>query len=306
MKALNSYILTFVFFILSLSIAAFVNAQTVVLPVQKDVKKSLVWLVEDKKENLNLLTMTAPTTSVATYIESRVIAQLTQYDIEVQRMSIKRIEQVLKTTPNACAANRAKLESRQKYSLFSTPQAFYLTHKLFRYNQSTGLAKHLFDENGEITSLKAVFEHTPEKIIGLAKGVSFGPFLDVEIDKLAEKNIYFRGGVNRVTALEAMLYANRVDYLLALPIDINPNPAQKALLEQHAIAGAPPYLIAHISCSKSEEGAKAIKAINEILDTMYHSEDYYFAHKKWFPEKDLLKLQQYLKEKFVDKSFLKK
>ena len=300
MKALNSYILTFVFFILSLVNELSVFAQTVEQPVDKNDKKSLIWLVEDKKENLNLLTMSAPTTSVATYIESRVIGQLKQYDIAVQRMSIKRIEQVLKTTPNACAANRAKLESRQKYSLFSTPQAFYLTHKLFRFNQSKPLDKRLFNDDGEITSLKAVFDFTPNEIIGLAKGVSFGPFLDVEVDKLAKESIYFRGGVNRVTALEAMLYTDRVDYLLALPIDMKPNQAQKALLEQHAIAGAPPYLIAHISCSKSQEGAAAIHAINEILDNMYRSEDYYLAHQKWFPAQDLIKLQRYLKEKFVD------
>ena len=191
MKALNSYILTFVFFILSLVNALSVFAQTVEQPVDKNDKKSLIWLVEDKKENLNLLTMSAPTTSVATYIESRVIGQLKQYDIAVQRMSIKRIEQVLKTTPNACAANRAKLESRQKYSLFSTPQAFYLTHKLFRFNQSKPLDKRLFNDDGEITSLKAVFDFTPNEIIGLAKGVSFGPFLDVEVDKLAKESIYF-------------------------------------------------------------------------------------------------------------------
>ncbi|MDO6445070.1 hypothetical protein Q4493_04700 [Colwellia sp. 1_MG-2023] len=299
MKTLNRYHVMSVFYILSLSIGSDVFARAFEQAVQNNDKKPLIWLVEDKKENLNLLTMSAPTTSVATYIESRVIGQLKQYDIVVQRMSIKRIEQVLQTTPNACVANRAKLESRQKYSLFSTPQAFYLTHKLFRYNQRTPLDEQLFNADGEITSLKAVFDYTPNEIIGLASGVSFGPFLDIEVGKLAKKNIYFRGGVNRVTALEAMLYANRVDYLLALPIDMKPNQAQKALLEQHAIAGAPPYLIAHISCSKSQEGAAAINAINDILDKMYRGEDYYLAHKKWFPEQDLIKLQRYLKEKFV-------
>lgn len=307
LKSLYSFIVTIFFFILFLPTTYAFNPQkTDNLPAKTSQKKSLLWLVEDKKENINLLTLTEPTTSVASYIESRVIAQLRQYDVKVQRMSIKRIEQTLKTSPNACAANRAKLETRMQYSLFSSPQAFYLTHKLFRFNQNQPLEKSLFNAEGEITSLKGVFQYTPQKIIGIAGGVSFGPFLDAEIDKLATKNIYYRGGINRVTALEAMLYSERVDYLLALPIDMNPTTSQKLLLEQYTIAGAPPYLIAYISCSKSEEGAEAIKAINVILDKMYRSEDYYLAHQKWFPEKDLIRLQRYLEKQFVDKSFLNK
>jgi uncharacterized protein (TIGR02285 family) len=304
LKALPRFIVTIVFFILFLPIGDNANAQAHNSPSQSSERKSLLWLVEDKKENINLLALTSPTTSVASYIESRMIAQLQQYDIQVKRMSIKRIEQTLKTTPNACAANRAKLESRKKYSLFSSPQAFYLTHKLFRFNQSKALDKRLFNSAGEITALKDVFKHTPDQVIGMAGGVSFGPFLDGEIDTLSKENIYFRGGINRVTALEAMLYSKRVDYLLALPIDMNPTLEQKLPLEQYAIAGAPPYLIAHFSCSKSDEGADAIAAINTILDTMYRSDDYYLAHQKWFNEQDLIKLQSYLKAQFFDKSFL--
>jgi uncharacterized protein (TIGR02285 family) len=302
-KALHGNI-SIILFILFLPFKQNANAQVENLTSKSSENKSLLWLVEDKKENINLLTLTAPTTSVASYIESRVIAQLQQYDVQVKRMSIKRIEHILKTTPNACAANRAKLESRKRYSLFSSPQAFYLTHKLFRFNQSEALDKSFFNAEDEITALKDVFQQTPNQTIGMAGGVSFGPFLDGEIDKLSAGNIYFRGGINRVTALEAMLYSKRVDYLLALPIDMNPTQEQKKLLEQHTIAGAPPYLIAHFSCSKSDEGADAVSAINTILDKMYRSEDYYLAHQKWFPEYDLMKLQSYLKEKFIDKSFL--
>lgn len=304
MKTVFSYFVTIVFIVLFLPFKQYANGQTEKLSSFQKAKKPLLWLVEDKKENINLLSLTEPTTSVATYIESLVIAQLQQYNVEMKRMSIKRIEQTLKTTPNACAANRAKLESRMKYSIFSSPQAFYLTHKLFRFNQREALDKSLFNAEGEIAVLKDVFHYSPEKIIGLAKGVSFGPFLDVEIDKLAKDNIYFRGGINRVTALEAMLYSKRVDYLLALPIDMNPSPEQKLLLEQYTIAGAPPYLIAHFSCSKSTEGTEIVNAINAILDNMYRSEDYYLAHKKWFSEQDLIKLQSYLKAQFVDKTFL--
>jgi uncharacterized protein (TIGR02285 family) len=106
-----------------------------------------------------------------------------------------------------------------------------------------------------------------------------------------------------VTALESMLYANRIDYLIALPIDIKPTKEQQSRLEQYPIVGAPPYLIAHFSCSKSDVGEEVVNDINQILSKAYTTEDYYLAHKKWFTQKDLVKLQTHLKERFIDKSY---
>ena len=59
-------------------------------------KNQLVWLVEDKKENINLLDKKDADTSVASYIESNVISELKQYDINIKRVSVKRIDQTLK------------------------------------------------------------------------------------------------------------------------------------------------------------------------------------------------------------------
>lgn len=267
-------------------------------------KTKITWLVEDKKENINLLDKVAPTTSVASYIESRIISKLTQYDIELKRVNIKRIDHILQNEPNACAANRAKLTSREKYSLFSSPQAFYLTHKLFRYDAKVPLPKTLFNKDGDIKSLVDVFKHQPDKTIGIAEGISFGSFLDEKISQLPTENIHYRGGNNRVVALEAMLYAKRVDFLLALPIDIKPTIEQKARLEQHSIEGAPPYLIAYFSCSKGVLGEEIINNINRLLSEMYQTEDYSLAHKVWFGDKELTKLQRYLKDNFSSAQYL--
>ncbi len=291
---LSAFIITF----FSLPIRATVFDATI------EPKTDVIWLVEDKKENQNLLEQTSPTTSVASYIESRIIAQLKNYDVKLKRVSVKRIDYLLKKNDNACVANRAKLSKRETYSIFSTPQAFYLTHKLFRFSPSTTLPSTLFTRDNEISSIKSVFQHLPTHNLGVTEGVSFGKFLDSEIAKVNQDNIYFRGGINRVVALEAMLYAKRVDFLLALPIDMNPTKQQAPLLEQYTIAGAPPYLIAHFSCSKGELGKKIINDINRTLITMYQNENYYLAHKKWFGEKELLKLQAYLKENYSKKKYL--
>jgi len=269
-------------------------------------RAKITWLLEDKKENIDLLAKVSPDTSVATYIESKIVSQLTGYDIKISRVSMKRIDHYVKNTPNSCVANRARIKSREAYSLFSTPQSFYITHKLYRFNRSDSLPAPLLNEDGEVIAIKDIFHHFPKAKIGIADGVSFGQFLDREIKRIPLKNIHYRSGANRVTALEAMLYSRHIDYLLALPIDIVPNVKQKTLLEKYTIAGAPPYLIAYFSCSKSELGKKVISDINTLLNDIYQTQDYYSAHQRWFTGQELIKLQSYLEERYISDVFLKK
>ena len=75
------------------------------------------------------------------------------------------VDYFLENNDNMCVANRAKLSTREKYSLFSTPQAFYLAHKLYRFGQDDTLPAELFNENGEIISLKSVFDSFPHFLL---------------------------------------------------------------------------------------------------------------------------------------------
>lgn len=269
-------------------------------------KQQLVWFVEDKEENKHLLDENYEISSPSTHIERFILSKLKAYNILVKRSSSSRISQSVKNQKNVCTANRANTEERQAYSLFSSPQSFYLTHKLYRYKPKRPLSHSLLNDKGQIKSLSSIFSVYPKHTIGISQGVSFGRFLDKQISKLNEQNIYYLGGTGRVVALESMLYSQRFDFLLALPIDMVPTEAQKQQLEYYPIAGAPPYLIAHINCSKSEFGKKVIKDINLILDQLYQSPEYYKAHQKYFSEKELSHLQLYLKQRFTDKTYISK
>ena len=273
--------------------------------VKEQVNKTpILWLVEDKVENIDLLSKKSPESSTASYIENLVIQQLTQYNVQVQRMTSSRINRILSTHDNVCVANRGNTLERRQYSLFSDPQSFYLTHKLYRFNKKSSLPKQLFNTKGEIKSLPDLFKVLPTKTIGIAKDVSLGTFFDQKIKEISPNNIYYRGGTHRVVAMESMLFKSRVDFLLALPVDITPEPEQKKLLEQYTIAGAPPYLIAHFNCSKSETGQEIIKDINKILAKLYQSEDYFQAHKRWFSDQQLADLQLFLASKFPNNKYI--
>ena len=267
-------------------------------------KEKVIWLVEDKIENIDLLAKNSAETSTASYIENLIIQQLTQYNIQVERVTASRTNRILKSRHNVCTANRAKTPERQEYSLFSDPQSFYLTHKLYRYNQKSALPSQLLNAEGEIKDIASVFKALPTQTMGIAQGVSFGNFLDQQLKQIKPANINYRGGSQRVVALASMLYKKRVDFVLALPVDITPLESQKPLLEQYTIAGAPPYLIAHFNCSNSPLGQGIINSINKILANSYQTKDYYQAHKKWFSDKQLSGLQLFLADKFSEKRYI--
>lgn len=275
-------------------------------PLLAVAKDKIIWLVEDKIENINLLDKASANNSAASSVEREIIFALTNYTIEVQRLSIKRINFILQTTPNACVANRAKLNEREVYSYYSFPQSFYLTHKLYRFNQNESLAKSLLNQQGELISIKSLFDEQPKHLIGLVDGVSFGDYLDSQIEQLSKNNIYYRGGTHRVSALESMLYAGRVDYLLALPVDMYPSALQQAKLEQFNVAGAPPFLIAHFSCSKTEFGKQVIQDINRHLLETYKKEKFNDINGAWYSKKDSTEIQGYLQRHFLDNQLTSK
>lgn len=256
--------------------------------------------MEDKTENLNLLERKSPSNSAATSVERRIIFALEKYDIEVKRGSFKRITHLLKTSSNSCIANRAKLKEREEYSYYSLPQSFYLTHKIYRFNQDTPLLPSLFNQQGELKSIKALFDNQPNHHIGLVEGVSFGGYLDKDIAQLSKANIYYRGGTHRVSALESMLYAGRVDYLLSLPVDMTPTVIQQKKLQQFNVAGAPPFLIAHFSCSKTEFGKQVIKDINQHLLATYTKDNFEEINGPWYSKQDKTEIQSYLQRHYLD------
>jgi uncharacterized protein (TIGR02285 family) len=260
--------------------------------------------VEDKTENQNLLDRLSPSNSAATSVERHIIFSLTQYDIEVERVSIKRINHFLKSNPNACVSNRAKLKEREVYSYYSFPQSFYLTHKLYRFNQDTPLQPPQLNKQGELISIKTLFDSQPNQYIGLVDGVSFGRYLDSKIAQLSINNVYYRGGTHRVSALESMLYAGRVDYLLALPVDMNPSLEQQNQLEQYNVAGAPPFVVAHFSCSKTKLGKQVINDINQRLLEIYKKEKFDEINGPWYSNKDLEEIQTYLQKHYLDNTIV--
>jgi len=274
-------------------------------PILAQDKPELLWLVEDSQENLNLGTPLAPTTSTSTYTEDLILSKLTQYQITLQRVSMKRIDAQLKNKDNVCAASRIKTKQRLKYSLYSKPQNIYLSHKIYRLANKSPLSPAIFDTLGNLKSLYHLFGQYPDSILAIADGVSYGKILDNQISHLNKDNLYNRGGSHRVVAINEMLFKDRVDFIIYYPTEIKLLLSEPDILESYHIAGTEPYILGHFTCSNSEFGKQVISDINNILSDAYTTEDFYNAHSRWLLPSDIKKLNLYYIKTFGKQSFIK-
>ena len=303
-SSLKKHQLTIIFFLL-LSLTKSSLANTPSQPEIKAPKESIIWLYEDSKENYSLLNypqiLPDVSASPSVYTEQLILIYLKQYNFKLQPTSVKRINVEIKNSKNTCAANRIKTKAREQFSVFSTPQNIYLSHKLYRLAKDVPPPISLFNKDGKITSLADFFRHYQELVLGIGDDVSYGNFIDDEIDKVSKKNIYHRGGSDHLFALTKMMFAKRINFILSYPDEIKLNLPKNLQLESYSIAGSTPYILGHFTCSNSELGKRVINDINKILAREYLNNDFHQVYKNWLLPEDMPELDKYFSAEFGKK-----
>ena len=294
-----------IIFFLLLSLLQLALANPLSLPETVIAKESIIWLYEDSKENYALVkyptTLPDISSSPAVYTEQLILNQLKKYNLKLRPTSVKRINAEIKNSTNTCAANRIKTKDRESFSVFSTPQNIYLSHKLYRLSQDVSPPENLFNKNGKITSLADFLNYYQELVLGIGDAVSYGNFIDEELDKVSKNNIYKRGGSDHLFALTNMMLAKRINFILSYPDEIKFNLPENQKLDSYRIAGSTPYILGHFTCSNSEFGKKVIKDINEILAKEYLKKDFYKVYKNWLLPEDMPELDKYFSNEFGKK-----
>lgn len=293
---------------LSLPISSLANAASrsqIISP-----KESITWLYENSKENIYLLQYPQinpdVSASPSVYTEQLILNklklnQLKQYNIKLQPTSVKRINAEIKNSKNTCAANRIKTNSREKFSVFSSPQNIYLSHKLYRLPQDLPPPLSLFNNEEKIISLVDFFDHYQQLVLGIGDEVSYGSFIDNEIGKVNINNIYKRGGSDHLFALTKMMLAKRIDFILSYPNEIKLNLPENQQLESYRISGSTPYILGYFTCSKSELGRQVISDINKILANEYLKSDFHKVYQQWLLPEDMPELNKYFSDEFGKK-----
>lgn len=269
------------------------------LSTNAEKNNTIEWLTDDARDEHSFLHQQK--VSIGTDTTNLVLNQLNNYTIYFKLAQIPRIDKILKTQTVACTSNRIKTTERLKHNVFSFPVNLYPGLRLYYLEDEDDIPTDYLNEQGDLVSISEYFQKMPKKILGVTKGRSFGPDIDAEIVKIKSRNVFYRTGNGRYSAIIKMLVKGRINYLIAFPVEI-----QRELqafpkdlkIKSYSIASSPKYIVGYIACTKTPLGYQVVEEINQILKKSYKTLQYYEAHSHRLDSNYLPLFNQYYHEVF--------
>jgi len=206
--------------------------------------------------------------------------QLSEYNLNSKVASFDTAYNHMERFKNICIRNLAKTAEREKLFIFSEPQTFLLSPRLYFSPQlnveDIAAIKQL--------SFREVFKHYPKLSIGFESNRAYGKQLSKQFENFPLENMFMRADSNGENLMIAMLLKGRIDMLVEYPyvFDYKSKKISPELKIQHSsISDIEPFMFAHLACSKSDESHQLIREVNTVLTALYHKKQYKDSHLKW-------------------------
>lgn len=233
------------------------------------------------------------------------IRRFDEIEYEFQVSPELQIKHLMKVKATYCLVGKIKTAERSKIGYFSHPITLYQSFKLY-FSKDKHIPEQIINEQGQLISLKKLFEYQNDKKLIVLDDFSYGKFLDQQISELSPKNVTIRKGVNQYNSIVLMSFKNRVDYAMFYPASYQeyllkypefPN------LSSISIQGSKTHVLGRVMCSKNELGKKAIKKINKILDQLYQEKLFYQMHVRYLHPDDIPSFDKSFQKVYIDRNF---
>ena len=240
-------------------------------------------------------------TDVSTDTNNLLFDELEGYPYELQPASMGRIDRLLRTQDNVCAINRVKNSARRRSSDFTRPINLYMGLKLYHLAGQQNLPESVFNNEGELSSLNALFDVMRHQSLGLHQDRSYGEKLDRQLAGVKAHNLFIRGGNTTLLTMMKMLEKKRFDFWIEYPVQIKK--AQHLLgrslsLTSIAMADSTSYIVGYIECGRSAITERFIRDINAALGKLYRNPEFKLAHTRYLDEADIEIFERYYQQVF--------
>jgi|GEM_PF-1725269 len=242
-------------------------------------KQQVIWITDDYREIEHLALNTH--LNITTDSLKLLLAGLTEFNIEFREALLPRAKKLVFNRENVCGVNWVKTKERAANSHYSLPFTIYPGLRLYYLDGYSQVPMTVKNKQNQLISLAALIKSSPDSVLGIVKGRSYGVFIDGQLNALEPSSKYIRSGRQPYRSIESMLVKRRINYLIEFPSEMTDFERKYNLdgqLRSIEIAGAEPYLVGHIACSKSEIGEQMIAAIDKGLIELYGSAEYLTAH----------------------------
>ncbi|MBU2970902.1 hypothetical protein KO527_16240 [Pseudoalteromonas sp. C2R02] len=209
-------------------------------------------------------------------IETHKFSKINFTRIEADRIAQWRL---LKSRSHICLYNKMKRKPRLEYSIFTDlPLTAYPSNRLITY-------KNQFIK-GDISLYEMVNLHGLK--IGIIESRSYGNKLDKQISNLKSKLIVI-SGEDSAQRLRKMFLQKKIDAIIEYESVFSYENRKTITLTDfnfHRINNTDNFAFGYISCSKSDQGEKAITNFNKILNDKVFETQILNLHKLLFVGKE--------------------
>lgn len=250
-------------------------------------QQRVTWLTDDRGDLPHYLSVSPYSIGMDT--TNLVLSLLSGFEFEFGYASVARFDAQLSNTPNTCVANRVKKPDREKKHLFSLPLNLHPNARLYFRKSQITIPTGLFNEKGELSSIRAIMDANPGSRIAIIKGVSFGPGLDTLLAELSTEQVSYYSVDNRYESGPKLLRDGLVDFSLSYPSEMTSfvnDDADSVQYDSRPLKLKQQFVISHIACSRSTLGKKIINKINQILMRNYKQDAFIQAHLRHIPSQD--------------------
>lgn len=202
-------------------------------------------------------------------IEREVRAFLTDYEHKFSRGNYKRIAISLKNFSNICCSCIYKTKEREEFAVYSEPVYVGFSNGVIIPRKKINQYQEFITPDHSI-DLKEMLNRQKQIKIGLIKGRYYGTSCENVIAPFRKTDKIYERCSDDSLGLVSMLLKNRIDIILALPMEIAYT-SKKSGLDKDCLAFFPmkdakQYDLIYMACSGNEWGKKVIDQINIAIE----------------------------------------
>ncbi|WP_268799859.1 TIGR02285 family protein [Pseudomonas huanghezhanensis] len=237
------------------------------LPGQSQAKETLIWLVRDFPP-LNIFYGPLRGQGAIDRLIPELIAQMPEYNHQIMHVNRARGTQMLQDPEVfACDPTLLWTEERAKHILFSIPTYATPSNGVTINQKDHALFAPFVSEDGRL-DLAQVLNSRKIKI-GIVAERSYGPVIDNVLHQYPQDNLVLHYGNAAVGSMLQMERAGRFEAFISYWPEARFHAQQQSVplneLEFYPVKDVPKYQFAHIGCSNSEQGQRAMDMINREM-----------------------------------------
>ena len=225
----------------------------------------ITWTVRDMAP-FNIMEGPLKGQGIADHMLGLLQQRLPQYRHLNSRVNRARANQMFARDTLTCDAGVLRTQEREQLMYFSIPTLGVVTNGVVvRQEREAQVRPFLHDGKIDL----AAFLADPHQRLGVLVERSYGPLIDATLHAAPPERLLVHHGNNALGSLLQMQEHGRISALLGYWPEVRYLAETEGMEVSHLrfypVQGMPSYLLAHVGCSKTPEGKKAIEAINEVI-----------------------------------------